>query len=182
MLCQKCQQRDAVVHLTKIINGQASELYLCQECAFKAQTPSYNIYPNMMADFLQALFGASPTGQYSQSGQVVGETAQQKCPCCEMTLAQIQQVGKMGCSRCYDAFEPQMELLLRRIHGRGKHIGKVPARGGAAYKNKQEIAKLKEQLMDLVQAEKFEEAAVLRDKIKEMENKTLSEVKANESP
>lgn len=170
MLCQKCQQRDAVVHFTKVINGQTSELYLCQECAYKAHTPTQNIYPNMVADFIQALFGASPDGQFSQTGQAAGDATLPKCPGCGMTFSQIQQAGKMGCSKCYDEFEPQMDLLLRRIHGRGKHVGKVPARGGTAFKNKQEIAKLKEQLMDLVQAERFEEAAILRDKIKELEN------------
>ncbi|UWG97860.1 UvrB/UvrC motif-containing protein [Dehalobacter sp. DCM] len=169
MLCQKCHQREAVVHFTKIINGQTSDLYLCQECAYKAQPPAQNVYPNMVADFLQALFGASPS-PLNQAGQTAGEIPLQKCSGCGMTFAQIRQAGKMGCSRCYDEFEPHMELLLRRIHGRGNHVGKIPASVGAAFKSRQEIVKLKEQLMGLVQAEKFEEAAVLRDKIRDLEN------------
>lgn len=33
MLCQECRKRPATLHYTKIINGQKTELHLCQECA-----------------------------------------------------------------------------------------------------------------------------------------------------
>ncbi|AHF09070.1 MULTISPECIES: UvrB/UvrC motif-containing protein [Dehalobacter] len=174
MLCQNCQQREAVVHLTKIINGQAAQLHLCQECAQKAPGTGFNLYPGMVSDFLQALFGVNPAGQYDQT---IVDSQPGKCPGCGRTFSQIQQAGKMGCSKCYDEFEPQMEMLLRRIHGRGMHVGKVPVRRGASFRNKQEIVKSKEQLLELVKAEKFEEAAILRDRIKEMENTVGGESK-----
>jgi protein arginine kinase activator len=75
----------------------------------------------------------------------------------------------MGCSKCYEKFEPQMELLLRRIHGGGRHVGKIPARAGKASRSKQEIDRLKSKLQALVQQEEFEEAARIRDKIRELE-------------
>lgn len=75
----------------------------------------------------------------------------------------------MGCSKCYDTFESQMEMLLRRIHGGAVHVGKVPVRGGVTYKNKQELVKLRSELQELIQDEKFEEAAVLRDRIRKLE-------------
>jgi protein arginine kinase activator len=62
-----------------------------------------------------------------------------------------------------------MELLLRRIHGGGIHVGKVPARSGAAYRTKQELAQLKSKLQELIRKEEFEEAALIRDRIRELE-------------
>lgn len=38
MLCQKCQQREAKVHLTMIISDQTETQELCEEC-FEAQAP-----------------------------------------------------------------------------------------------------------------------------------------------
>lgn len=36
MLCEKCHANKAVVHITQIVNGRRSELYLCRDCAEKA--------------------------------------------------------------------------------------------------------------------------------------------------
>lgn len=166
MLCQNCQEREATVHLTKIVNGQTTQMHLCPECAQKVHGFGYNLYPAMVSDFLQALFGMNPTGQADQS---VGKLQQEKCPGCGKTFSQIQQAGRMGCSQCYEKFEPQMELLLRRIHGGGAHVGKVPVRCGAARRNEQEKNKLRNRLQELIQKEEFEEAAQVRDKIRELE-------------
>jgi len=173
MICQNCMQRESVVHLTKIVNGKANQLHLCQECAQKVQGFGFTLYPGMVSDFLQALFGLNPAKTSDE--QAVGGLQQEKCPGCDRTFLQIQQAGRMGCSRCYDKFEPQMELLLRRIHGGGNHVGKVPARSGAGLKEKRVLAGLKNKLQELIQKEEFEEAALVRDKIRELENNAKGE-------
>lgn len=162
MLCQNCNQRESTIHFTKIVNGQATQMHLCQECAQKVQGFGFSLYPGMVSDFLQALFGINPAGQADQ-------LQQEKCPGCGRTFSQIQQAGRMGCSKCYEKFEPQMELLLRRIHGGGTHVGKVPVKGGTAVRSKQELAQLKDKLQELIKKEEFEEAAQVRDRIREIE-------------
>jgi protein arginine kinase activator len=99
MLCQNCQQREAAVHLTKIVNGQGMQMHLCHECAQKVQGFHFNFYPGMATDFLQALFGMN---SMNQAGQQLSAVTQEKCPGCGRTFAQIQQAGKMGCGQCYD--------------------------------------------------------------------------------
>lgn len=166
MLCQNCQQREATVHLTKIVNGQTTQTHLCQECAQKLQGFGFgfSLYPGVVSDFLQALFGSSYLGKPENT-----KLHQEKCPGCGRTFAQIQQSGRMGCSRCYETFESQMELLLRRIHGETAHVGKVPLRAGAAFRKKQEITNLRKRLQHLIEIEAFEEAAMVRDQIRELE-------------
>ena len=166
MICQNCMQRESVVHLTKIVNGQTTQTHLCQECAQKIQGFSFAIYPGMVPDFLQALFGHDPIN--NEQGLEV--TLQEKCSGCDRTFIQIQQAGRMGCGKCYDKFQSQMELLLRRIHGGVNHVGKVPERSGAAIKNRKSIVELKNKLHELVNKEEFEEAAVIRDRIRELES------------
>ncbi|MGI5901594.1 MAG: UvrB/UvrC motif-containing protein [Desulfitobacteriia bacterium] len=165
MICQNCQQREATVHLTRIVNGQGIQMHLCPECAQKAQGFNLNLYPGMAAHFLQALFGMNS----QQLGQSVGSLNQEKCSGCGRTFSQIQKAGRMGCSHCYSEFEPQIEQLLRQIHGGVFHIGKVPARGAQMIKNKQELSQLRKKLQVLVQEERFEEAAEVRDKIRDLE-------------
>ena len=172
MICQNCMQRESVVHLTKIVNGQATETHLCQECAQKVQSMGLTIYPGMVTDFLQALFGHE---HVDNSEQTLKEYQQEKCPGCDRTITQLQQAGRMGCSKCYDTFQTQMELLLRRIHGGVNHVGKVPSRSGAAIIAKKSIADLRSKLQELVDKEEFEDAAVIRDKIRELENNTGGE-------
>lgn len=165
-------QRESVVHLTKIVNGQATQMHFCQECAQKVQGFGFTLYPGMLSDFLQALFGHQAV---DNSGQAISEDQQEKCPGCESTISQIQQTGRMGCSKCYDTFQSQMELLLRRIHGGVNHVGKVPARSGAAIKNRKIITELRSKLQELIDKEEFEEAAIIRDRIRELDNNTGGE-------
>lgn len=172
MICQNCKQRESVVHLTKIVNGQAIQTHLCQECAQKVQGFGLTIYPGMVTDFLQALFGHNHT---DKSEQKMEENLQEKCPGCNRTIIELQQAGRMGCSKCYDTFQSQMEVLLRRIHGGVNHVGKVPARSGAAIINRKSIADLRLKLQELVDREEFEEAAIIRDKIRKLENNTGGE-------
>ncbi len=161
MLCQNCHQREANVHVVKNINGQTTQLHLCDQCAQKAQEMTMVFQHGIMPDFLQALFGFSP--------QPAPQPQEESCPNCGMTFSQITRAGKLGCSACYEKFEPQLEPLLRRIHGSGQHVGKVPARQGAALREKLELNKLKEKLQALIQQEKFEEAVLVRDRIRELE-------------
>ena len=167
MICQKCMQRESVVHLTKIVNGQKTQTHLCQECAQSVQGFGFTIYSGMVSDFLQALFGHDPDTIADQS---LGDIQAEECLGCHRTFIQIQEAGRMGCSKCYDKFQPQMELLLRRIHGDVNHVGKVPERSGTAIKNRKLVAELKRKLQELVSKEEFEQAAVIRDRIKELEN------------
>ena len=46
----------------------------------------------------------------------------------------------------------------------------MPSRGTNVFKAKHEVKRLRHQLDNAVQAENFEEAAVLRDKIKNLES------------
>ena len=52
MLCEKCQKQAASVYVTKIINGQKTEMHLCQNCAQSLGEFDLNIdLPNFFASF-----------------------------------------------------------------------------------------------------------------------------------
>ena len=87
-----------------------------------------------------------------------------------MTYKDFKRTGQIGCSVCYKTFATRLEPLLRRLHGYSKHIGKIPRRAGGNLGLKQEIASLREKIQEYIQEEEYEQAAILRDRIKVLEN------------
>ena len=162
MLCQHCKQREANVQFTKIINGEMVKLFLCDQCAKSTPEVSFVFNPGIIPDFLQSLFN------FTTNPQALKE---ESCPQCGRRLSEITLSGKLGCSGCFDKFQSELEPILRKIHGGGRHVGKIPARKGANIREKVEIEKLKEKLRQLIQKEEFEAAAVVRDQIRELEQK-----------
>ena len=97
MLCQQCNKRSATVHLTKYINGQKTEVHLCQECA--RQRSDINIFaPFTINDLLSGILDmAAPS-------TVIGKGKDIKCRTCGMTYSQFKKVGRVGCEDCYKSF------------------------------------------------------------------------------
>jgi len=158
MLCEKCQKQAASVHVTKIINGQKTEMHLCQNCAQSLGEFDLNIdLPNFFASFFD----------HSHFG---GQIAQSKaCPACKLTLEDFRQLNQFGCSECYHTFRKEIEPLLRRLHGSSSHEGKIPAHAYASLSIERQIKMLREKLQQVISIENYEEAARIRDQIRALE-------------
>lgn len=160
MLCDKCGKNIATTHIRSVVNGKKAEKHLCAECAAKEGIGELG---NMGLDsMLASMFGDA------LSRDLPG--AQLRCKCCSSTFADIAKTGKAGCPECYKTFYNELLPYLKRVHGSVKHIGKAPH-----YKAEEEsqtadtLSELKEELKKLVSEEKFEQAAEVRDRIKELE-------------
>lgn len=168
MFCQECGREEASVHITRIVNGKKTELNLCRRCARNAEELKeldFSFEPQFK---LHSLFGGLLNENVCGSRE--GSRASKvQCPSCALTFAQFSQIGRLGCSECLAAFEENLQPLLRRIHGSCKHNGKVPRRSEAAVKFKRELERLKDELRQKVQKEEFEDAALLRDRIRTLE-------------
>jgi protein arginine kinase activator len=86
-----------------------------------------------------------------------------------MSYRDFARAGRLGCARCYEVFEDRLEPLLRRIHGSDTHVGKAPVGTGERARIRRELEDLRKQLSRAVSQEAYEEAARIRDKIKEFE-------------
>lgn len=163
MFCEECKEKPATVHLTQMYNGKKVETHLCESCASNKGAIIMDgklSIPNLLGSFLGHNFNIH--GITSAPNSV-------SCPHCGMNFGDITHTGKLGCADCYQAFDQTLEPTLRRIHGNSQHIGKVPARGGGKVLLKKKIDELKTQLQEAVAAEQYEEAAEIRDSIKELE-------------
>jgi protein arginine kinase activator len=86
-----------------------------------------------------------------------------------MSYRDFAQVGRLGCSQCYDVFASNLVPLVKRIHGSDRHIGKTPAATNEGVQLRKELDELKNKLAQAVLAEEYEKAAELRDHIKALE-------------
>jgi len=72
----------------------------------------------------------------------------------------------LGCPQCYSTFRPYINTIVRELHGKGKHKGKVPIVDKRKLLLKRKIREVENALDDAVKKEEYELAAELRDKIK----------------
>jgi protein arginine kinase activator len=162
MVCDNCGSGDAVVHLTQIVNNEMSTFHLCEKCAAaKGLETSPDPVNIPLTDFL---------AQMGQSAAPQGGETEGTCDFCGLTFADFRETGRLGCPHCYSAFESQLRGLLRRIHGGTQHVGKVylPPDPSVSEMEKR-LEGLRRKLQRAVEAEDFERAAELRDKIRAME-------------
>lgn len=163
MFCQVCGKNEATVEFTEIINEDVKQLHLCDQCA---KDKGIEMEQNFsIADFLA---GMSDLGIKSGKDDI-----QIKCKKCGMTFEDFQKVGRLGCGDCYIEFRKNLLPLLKRIHGSTRHIGKSPKEVDETDGKKKisEIQELRQRLQRAIDAEEFEEAAALRDRIRELEKK-----------
>lgn len=160
MLCEKCGKNHATTHIRSVVNGVVREMNLCGYCA--AAGGYTNISHNSLAGMLASMFG-EVTSLGANENAV-------KCPVCGMTFSDIAESGRMGCAECYKTFNNELLPYLKRVHGSTRHVGKVPNSAPLMVKPETDtVEALRMELNRLVSQEKYEEAAVIRDKIKKLE-------------
>jgi len=93
-----------------------------------------------------------------------------RCSECGISYSDFQKSGRLGCARDYRVFEEELEPLLKKVHGSARYIGKVPDGQSSKTVRRNELIKQKELLARAIKAEKYEEAAKLRDRILELES------------
>ncbi|MFW5984635.1 MAG: UvrB/UvrC motif-containing protein [Halanaerobiaceae bacterium] len=167
MLCQNCGQKEANVHLTRIVNGEKTEIFLCEDCAEKKGQLSFESDPFSFHNLLSGILNADLNTLSKK------DTA--KCDNCGLSYNQFGETGLFGCSECYDQFADRLDPLVKRIHGSNKHQGKVPRRKGGDLRVKNKIESLREEMEKVIAEENFERAAELRDQIHELEESLGSE-------
>ena len=156
MICDRCKEIEATVHLTQVVNGVVEKLHLCEKCASEAGFDLQG--PVSITDILLGMGGK----QEEPSEQV----AEKVCPDCHMTMSDFKKRGRLGCARCYDIYRDELGLLLKAVHRSEQHTGKIPSHDRERVHQSQQSAALQKELAEAVAREDYEEAARLRDRIR----------------
>ena len=169
MKCDSCPEK-ATVFYTQVSDGKLKKYVLCARCAEAAGiTSPEGLF--LSKDLLG--MGAAQVPELakeeipSPEREEVPEL-QAECEDCGFTIEDFRKVGRMGCSSCYEAFMSDILQRLPSMHKGAEHQGYMPEGIAKQQARVKEIARLEGQLEKAVEAEDFEEAATLRDRIQEL--------------
>jgi len=172
MMCERCQEREAEVHIKQIINGEVKEYHLCRECAETMGLEGIDLFPHFNFDLswenlLGSLFEPFAAKELRRPART-----EIKCQGCGLDYSTFQKTGKFGCPKCYESFREYIKPLLRKIHGADRHRGSRPE---LSYIERDatgdELEQLKKELKEAVEKEEYERAAKIRDRIRELTSK-----------
>ena len=163
MRCEICNKEEATVHLTEVVNDKVTKLHLCEKCAKEKSNEMQSHFG--LTDLLSGLMDlGSPI-----EGGALEESLTVKGPLCSMTFYDFRKTGRFGCGKCYDTFGKNLSELLRKIHGSDRHVGKRPFKDETRPEEKSGLQRLRNELNELVMREEFEKAAIVRDRIKDLD-------------
>lgn len=145
--------------------GESEEHHLCEKCAFQSEAfhLGTNEEPMSIQQFLSHWFGGGDPFQ-AQAKQQKSEAQLLECPVCQLTYEKFLEIGKFGCSTCYETFRERLPHVLGKLHnGKSTHTGKIPVSFNQLYAIKRKIEEIRAKMQDAVEEERFEDAAILRD-------------------
>jgi len=162
MKCDYCDAQ-ATVFLTQMAEGKTKSVSLCEKCAKeKGVTDPVGF---ALADVL--LGGGEDIELPIPSG-----SSAKNCPECGFTMADLKRVRRFGCPACYQAFNAEVDAMVRGMHVGTRHVGKVPKGQMERHERRKRMNQLNKRLEEAVASENYEEAAGLRDEIQEIETQS----------
>jgi protein arginine kinase activator len=149
------------VHLTEVINGKKKAKHFCHECAEKQELVKQQ--DQNLTAILQSVIGQHVGGKTDELSRLT-------CPTCGIKYMEFKAAGRCGCPNDYAVFREPLLPLLERIHRGSRHVGKVPPHASKHAALQNELRDLRQQLRTAIEQEAYEEAARLRDLIRDKEH------------
>jgi protein arginine kinase activator len=163
MKCEVCGLKEAVIHIRQVFPSGVQETHVCEECAqekgFSRDREDEEAQELSISNLLTGLVELQePHNQVSR----------ECCPRCGLTVQEFRKRGKLGCSECFPAFAVDVRAALSQMTGKTRHVGKLPRRLSSEPEVAADRERLQASLKEALEAEEYEAAAVLRDRIKEL--------------
>ncbi len=165
MKCDFCDKK-ATVFLTQLVEGQMKKVCLCDPCAKErgVTDPTGFSMADLLLGGIAAGSGSAASGQ--KPATVSGGGRQ--CPSCGFTLDDLRRVRRFGCGDCYATFSEEVGQMVRGLHKGASHVGKVPAGLMEMQVLHQRLEELRARLDQAIVSESYEEAAGIRDEIRNL--------------
>jgi len=175
MVCESCGDEPASVHIVRIEGGGAvSHSHLCPSCAQEVteQTEGAALVfalPSALGALFQMNEGDDdPATRFGRPSLI--------CGVCGTSLTDLSQSGLLGCAACYEVFSDYLNGQRTSDTPAQGHLGKVPSRSPVGEADQREVLRLRRMLTELVESERFEEAASVRDRLAELDSGRTSGV------
>jgi len=176
MFCDRCKKNQSTIHLTEIIKDDRSEAHLCETCAkdigLNTKLSNFSLSVTDMLSFLDV-------NEINTTDINIGDS-NRICKTCGYTFIDFKKTGRVGCQDCYSYLSDLLAPVIASYHGEKNHIGKMPVSGSLQDEPEKELifddlvekdhpaqkGDLKDRLDLAVLEERYEDAAFLRDIMK----------------
>ena len=165
MKCDGCKKNEANVVLHMITNGQLATRSLCMSCARKAHGEMSQAFTTM---------GMNMAGLEDLQGAAAQEAEQLRlprmiCSTCRTPYEAINHETVFGCPQCYAAFHEQIIAYLSGLRGPEMPDEQL----GEGQQERHPVIHvttedLRQRLKEAIHDEDYEQAANLRDRLKEI--------------
>lgn len=137
-----------------------NKMSFCESCAAEEgimDVSGFGLADSVMSEGAVAASAAS-TGEGGNT-----------CPGCGFTSSKFQQTGRLGCSQCYLTFSDEILARLGSMHRGLRHFGKHPEGFEGDAFSERLLSECQERLDQAIESENYEEAARIRDEIRQLE-------------
>ncbi len=144
--CDVCGKNKAEYIVVAYIRGEEKEFVVCREC-------------------LVVVGMREQLNEQSSSSALPDDLDESRhCPVCGWTLGDFIRTGDLGCMFCYQTFRKEVEAILEEAEG----VALVPGKKSEEARRSR-IEFLRRQLEKAIEAERFEDAARIRDMLRRIE-------------
>ncbi|MGL5649484.1 MAG: UvrB/UvrC motif-containing protein [Clostridium sp.] len=165
MVCERCNKKEAILNLSKIVEGESTSIWLCERCAKKYGKELFNdVYDER--------------GEYTSFNNVLSilfddadkknKELEVKCSSCGTALMDVKNGKLIGCEKCYNIFEKDIDRIVEKNNLYNEHRGNIPHKLGDEINLKRKILRLEKEMDIAVAIEAYEKAAEIRDEIRKL--------------
>lgn len=156
--------------ITQIIQGEVTELNLCEDCArerglIDPLTLSFNekFFPENFQQQIEQILkkveqDVANMGYLAPEDEL--DAPDMTCPICDFTLENYRKTGRLGCPDCYRVFAQHLGVLVAE--------GMTPALAEVPLSPQLQRKKLQDLMKKAISIEDYETAAHLRDELKNL--------------
>ncbi len=177
MRCERCQKREATVHLQHVVGSTVHKVNLCVECANSCAANGENpiagadlaaLVSNLTLHAMNTAFNDVPDADAPIEDKVDGG-AKTACKNCGATEVDIRESARMGCAECYNTHRELVQRILSHTHRGMQHCGKTPEGTDRHTSDGDSLdyGCLEQELARAVAEEAYERAAEIRDRLAE---------------
>ncbi len=166
--CDVCGVDPATVHVLRFDGEGMNHSHLCQECA-EGEAGQVEGAALVVAMPVPASAGVAHGRVFGGSVDENGELFSPLCVVCGTTLNDFRESGLFGCAACHELFRGHVaEVEESSVEG-VEYQGKIPLRLPGDKTERREVIRLQRMLRELIDSERFEEAAGVRDRLTDIE-------------
>ncbi len=162
MICNMCNERDAVLLVQQVTFGGKKEVHLCPRCA---KDRGIDVGADKIGPSIENLISSITV-------------TKKACYVCGKNLEDIQKSGLVGCAECYVAFSDEIQVILESKGIDTPYTGSMPNKLEHFRSILTDRIEIQKKLDNSVAHEEFEKAAMYRDFLRTLEKTAISDADA----